>query len=218
MSDAETPPQSPAPTAARRILPPALVGLLVVGSMALVVAHYTVALIAAVASGKAGAAARGDALLRWGLAAWLPVAVTAGIFLARRATRTREHLVLGSFLVLAVSLAFFGRNVFSDLATVRERSQAAATAPPGAPAPGAEAPPESAFEGLAAGCHDGCPPDVAMTVCQRFCACLVDEVRRSDLATQQRLLTRGDEPAVQQEMGELARRCPGAETPSAPPQ
>jgi hypothetical protein len=213
MSDAETNEVTPQPTTPRRLVPPAVLGALVVSSIALVVAHYTVALIAAVASGKTGGAARGDALVRWGLSAWLPVALAACVLLARRTTRTREHLMLGSFFVLGVSLAFFGRHVLTDLEAVRERASAPTTT-----APGAEATPESAFEGLAAGCRDGCPADVAMTVCQRFCACLVDEVRRSDLTTQDRLLTHGDEPAVQQEMAALALRCPGNETAPTPPQ
>jgi len=206
MSDLEIPAPPP-----RRAFPRGLLPLLVAGAAALVVAHYTVALIGAVASGKTGAAARSDALVRWGLSAWLPVALTTGLFLARRRTRTREHLVLGAFLVLAVSLAIAGRNVFGDLDTVREHQRTLASAP-------VAAPPESAFEGFAAGCHDGCPPEVAMTVCQRFCACLVDEVRRSDPATAQRLLSQGDEPAVQQELQELALRCPGADAAPAPAQ
>jgi len=198
-----------APRAARApILPPAAFWLFVLGSLALLVVHFTFGLAGAVADGAVGPTAQRRAFGSCAVSAALPLAVVLGLLAARAATRTREHLALGAFVARGITAAMLWRGATADIERVRQQYQEGTAGPAHVQQqePGAAAAPD--FAGFAAGCRDGCPPDVSREVCERFCVCLEDQVRRADFKTAQRLLSQPDDPEVQAELSRLSMACP----------
>ena len=131
--------------------------LFAIGACVLFGLLFSFAMIAARAGGLEGLSAVGAALRGCAVSPGLPLAVVLAILLARKRTRTREHLVLGAILILGALVLIEGRNAARDLDRIDDRQR------------------ERALRAVADRCRE-CTQERGAKVCDAYCACLRDRV------------------------------------------
>lgn len=162
--------------------------LFALGAGALLGLLLCFALIAARADGLEGLAAARAALAASALSPGLPLALGFGLLVARRRTRTREHLALAAVLILGALVLLEARGAARDFDRIDERQRA------------------QALLAVGALCR-ACPPERGAKLCDAYCACLRDRVRAASPSA-----FRND--ARDATLATLSKRC--LATPEAP--
>jgi len=152
----ETGPGSPA--SPRPLFGAGTFWLFAIGACVLFGLLFSFAMIGARASGLEGLGAARSALAACVVSPGLPLAVGLVLLLARRRTRTREHLALGAVLILGAVVLIEARSAGRDLDRIDERQH------------------ERALHAVGELCRD-CPPELGAKVCDAYCACLRERVR-----------------------------------------